>query len=286
LDEGQYLKNPSSQTAQAASSLKAHHKILLTGTPIENRLLDLWSLLRSVMPGVLGSQASFVRRFQDKADPTSRQRLARRVRPFLLRRTKEEVAPELPPRIEEDIRCQMEGVQEKLYRAELKLARQHLLKLKNDEQLARERFNVLTSLLRLRQICCHPALVDPETRHSSSAKLDALVELLDPLIAEGNKILVFSQFVKMLNLVQARLKELETPIYVLTGETKGRAKVIEEVGHEPGAAIFLLSLKAGGAGLNLASSSYVLLLDPWWNCLLYTSPSPRDLSTSRMPSSA
>jgi SNF2-related domain/Helicase conserved C-terminal domain len=265
LDEGQYLKNPSSQTAHSASSLKAHHKILLTGTPIENRLLDLWSLLRSVMPGVLGSQSSFVRRFQDKADPTSGQRLARRVRPFLLRRTKEEVAPELPPRIEEDIRCQMEGVQEKLYRAELKLARQHLLKLKNDEQLARERFNVLTSLLRLRQICCHPALVDPETRHSSSAKLDALVELLDPLIAEGNKILVFSQFVEMLKLVQARLKELETPTYFLTGETKGRAKVIEEFGNEPGAAIFLLSLKAGGAGLNLASASYVLLLDPWWN---------------------
>ena len=139
----QYLKNPASQTTQAARALKAPHKIVLTGTPIENRLLDLWSLLSCVMPGVLGSQASFTRRFQEKTDPTSRHRLARRVRPFLLRRTKEEVAPELPPRIEEDIRCRMEGLQDKLYRAELKLARQHLLKLKSDDQLAKERFNLL-----------------------------------------------------------------------------------------------------------------------------------------------
>jgi hypothetical protein len=265
FDEGQYLKNPSSQTAQAARALKARHRILLTGTPIENRLLDLWSLLHAVMPGALGSKASFARRFQEKTDPTSRRRLARRVRPFLLRRTKEEVAPELPPKIEEDIRCRMEGTQERLYRAELKLARQHLLKLRDDEQLARERFNILTSLLRLRQICCHPALVDPEKGSASSAKVEALVELLDPLIAEGNKILVFSQFVELLKLVEAQLKELEAPIYVMTGETKGRAKVIEEFSNEPGAAVFLLSLKAGGAGLNLASASYVVLFDPWWN---------------------
>jgi SNF2 family DNA or RNA helicase len=265
FDEGQYLKNPASQTAQAARILKARHKTLLTGTPIENRLLDLWSLLHCVMPGALGSQASFTRRFQEKTDPTSRQRLARRVRPFLLRRTKEEVAPELPPRIEEDIRCQMEGAQENLYRAELKLARQHLLKLRDDQQLAQERFNLLTSLLRLRQICCHPALVDQNQRYTSSAKVDALVELLDPLIAEGNKVLIFSQFVEMLKLIAVKLKELEMPIYILTGETEGRAKVIEEFGNQPGGAVFLLSLKAGGFGLNLASASYVVLFDPWWN---------------------
>jgi superfamily II DNA or RNA helicase len=265
FDEGQYLKNPASQTTQAARLLKARHKVLLTGTPIENRLLDLWSLLRCVMPGVLGSQASFTRRFQEKADPTSRRCLARRVRPFLLRRTKEEVAPELPPRIEEDIRCQMEGVQEKLYRAELKLARQHLLNLMNDQELAQERFNLLTSLLRLRQICCHPALVDVDQHDANSAKVDALIELLEPLIAEGNKVLIFSQFVELLKLIAAQLKELEIPIYILTGETKGRAKVIEDFGNQPGAAVFLLSLKAGGFGLNLASASYVVLFDPWWN---------------------
>ncbi|HYZ75620.1 MAG TPA: DEAD/DEAH box helicase, partial [Chthoniobacterales bacterium] len=265
FDEGQYLKNPVSQTTQTARALKAPHKIVLTGTPIENRLLDLWSLLSCVMPGVLGSQASFARRFQEKTDPTSRHRLARRVRPFLLRRTKEEVAPELPPRIEEDIRCELEGIQEKLYRAELKLARQHLLKLKDNEQLARERFNILTSLLRLRQICCHPGLVDSDKRDSTSAKVDALVDLLDPLIAEGNKVLIFSQFVEMLKLIAARLNELELPIYLLTGETNGRAKVIEEFDNHPGAAVFLLSLKAGGSGLNLAAASYVILFDPWWN---------------------
>lgn len=265
FDEGQYLKNPASQTTRAARALKAPYKIVLTGTPIENRLLDLWSLLSCVMPGVLGSQTSFTRRFQEKTDPTSRRRLARRVRPFLLRRTKEEVAPELPPRIEEDIRCRMEGLQEKLYRAELKLARQHLLKLKSDDQLAKERFNLLTSLLRLRQICCHPALFAPNKGHTSSAKLDALLEILEPLIAEGNKILVFSQFVEMLKLITVRLKELETPTFMLTGETSGRAKVIEEFNNHAGAAVFLLSLKAGGSGLNLAAASYVVLFDPWWN---------------------
>jgi SNF2 family DNA or RNA helicase len=165
-----------------------------------------------------------------------------------------------PLRSEPNGRCTRKALS-----AELKLARQHLLKLRDDEQLARERFNILTSLLRLRQICCHPALVDPEKGSASSAKVDALVELLDPLIAEGNKILVFSQFVELLKLVEAQLKELEAPIYILTGETKGRAKVIKEFNNEPGAAVFLLSLKAGGAGLNLASASYVVLFDPWWN---------------------
>ena len=265
FDEGQYLKNPASQTTQAARALKAPYKIVLTGTPIENRLLDLWSLLSCVMPGVLGSQASFTRRFQEKTDATSRHRLAQRVRPFLLRRTKEEVAPELPPRIEEDIRCRMEGLQDKLYRAELKLARQHLLKLKSDDQLAKERFNLLTSLLRLRQICCHPSLFASDEGHTSSAKLEALIELLEPLIEEGNKILVFSQFVEMLKLITVRLKELEAPTFILTGQTNGRAKVIEEFDNHPGAAVFLLSLKAGGTGLNLATASYVVLFDPWWN---------------------
>jgi SNF2 family DNA or RNA helicase len=139
------------------------------------------------------------------------------------------------------------------------------LKLRNDQELALERFNLLTSLLRLRQICCHPGLVDVDQRHTSSAKVDALVELLDPLFAEGNKVLIFSQFVEMLKLIAVRLKELEMSTYILTGETKRRSKVIEEFGNQPGAAVFLLSLKAGGFGLNLASASYVVLFDPWWN---------------------
>jgi len=265
FDEGQYLKNTSSQTTRAAAELRGKHKILLTGTPIENKLLDLWSLMQCVMPGVLGSQNDFKRNFSESGDPDCRSRLARRVRPFLLRRTKEEVALELPPKIEEDIRAAMEGEQEDLYQAELKLARQHLLRIKSENQLQEERFNLLTSLLRLRQICCHPALVNPKKDTVSSAKLEALMDLLEPLIEEGNKILVFSQFVEMLKLIQHRANEHQWPSFMLTGETEHRGQLIDEFQKRAGAGLFLISLRAGGSGLNLAAASYVILFDPWWN---------------------
>ncbi|PYU78281.1 MAG: hypothetical protein DMG50_28120, partial [Acidobacteria bacterium] len=160
LDEAQYIKNPDSQTAQAARALKADHRLALTGTPIENRLLDLWSIFGFAMPGALGSRAHFLRRFDAKGDALARRRLAARVRPFLLRRAKAQVERDLPDRVEEDLVCEMEGEQKTLYRAELKRARQVILGLKTNQQLNDERFNILTSLLRLRQICCHPALVD------------------------------------------------------------------------------------------------------------------------------
>ena len=160
LDEAQSIKNPDSQTAQAAGALKADQRLALTGTPIENRLLDLWSILSFAMPGALGNRASFLRRFNAQDDPLARRRLAARVRPFLLRRTKTQVAKDLPDRIEEDLLCEMEGEQQTLYRAELKRAQQLLLGVKSKQQLNAERFNLLTALLRLRQICCHPALVE------------------------------------------------------------------------------------------------------------------------------
>ena len=265
FDEGQYLKNTTSQTTRAAWELQASHKILLTGTPIENRLLDLWSLMHCVMPGALGTQNEFKRNFSESSDPDCRSRLARRVRPFLLRRTKEEVALELPPKIEEDLRASMEGEQEDLYQAELKLARQHLLQITTEEQLHQQRFNLLTSLLRLRQICCHPALVNPKKDTVSSAKLEALMDLLEPLREEGNKILVFSQFVEMLKLIQHRVTEHQWPSFLLTGETENRGQLIEEFQNHPGAGLFLISLRAGGSGVNLAAASYVVLFDPWWN---------------------
>jgi SNF2 family DNA or RNA helicase len=265
FDEGQYLKNTTSQTTQAAWSLQANHKIVLTGTPIENKLLDLWSLMQCVMPGALGTQNEFKRNFTESGDPDCRSRLARRVRPFLLRRTKEEVALELPPKIEEDIRASMEGEQDDLYQAEIKLARQRLLRISTEEQLHQERFNLLTSLLRLRQICCHPALVNPKKASVSSAKLEALMDLLEPLIEEGNKILVFSQFVEMLKLIQHRITEHDWPTFVLTGDTENRGKLVEDFNNHAGAGVFLISLRAGGSGLNLAAASYVVLFDPWWN---------------------
>ena len=265
FDEGQNLKNTASQTTKSARELNANYKILLTGTPIENKLLDLWSLMHCVMPGSLGTQSSFKRDFDDSGDGESRARLARRIRPFLLRRTKEEVARELPPKIEEDIRISMDQEQEDLYRAEIKVARQHLLHVSQEGQLDKERFNLLAALLRLRQICCHPALAGLKSSTATGAKLEALLDLLESLVEEGNKILVFSQFVEMLNLIEDRIKGLACPIFKLTGQTENRGELIKNFRQQEGASIFLISLKAGGTGLNLAAASYVILFDPWWN---------------------
>ena len=265
LDEAQYIKSPDSQTAQAARALKSEHRLALTGTPIENRLLDLWSILCFAMPGALGSRAQFLRRFNGKEDPLARRRLAARVRPFLLRRTKSQVARELPERIEEDLLCEMEGEQKALYLAELKRARQIVLGLKTHQQLNAERFNILTSLLRLRQICCHPALVSKKLRQAESAKLSALEDLLEPLMEEGHKVLVFSQFVGMLDLLRESVEEHKWPYFYLDGSTEDRGNLVKDFQEAKGGAVFLISLKAGGFGLNLTAASYVVLFDPWWN---------------------
>jgi hypothetical protein len=265
LDEAQYIKNPDSQTAQAARALKADHRLALTGTPIENRLLDLWSIFGFAMPGVLGNRAEFLRRFNAQDDPLARRRLAARVRPFLLRRTKGQVAKDLPARVEEDLLCTMEGEQLKLYRAELKRAQRLLLGVQTNAQLNEQRFNVLTSLLRLRQICCHPALVNDQLGEVESAKVNALLDLLEPLMEEGHKVLVFSQFVTMLDRLRDTVKEREWPHFYLAGSTENRGDLVKSFQSAQGGAVFLISLKAGGFGLNLTAASYVVLFDPWWN---------------------
>ena len=233
--------------------------------PIENRLLDLWSIFGFAMAGALGNRAHFHRRFDAKDDPLARRRLAARVRPFLLRRTKAQVERDLPDRVEEDLLCEMEGQQKTLYRAELKRARQLILGLQTKEQLNEERFNILTSLLRLRQICCHPALVDARLREAESAKVSALEELLEPLIEEGHKTLVFSQFVTMLDLLREKVKQRGWPHFYLAGETENRGELVREFQSAKDGAVFLISLRAGGFGLNLTAASYVVLFDPWWN---------------------
>jgi superfamily II DNA or RNA helicase len=265
LDEAQYIKNPDSQTAQAARALTADYRLALTGTPIENRLLDLWSIFGFAMPGVLGNRADFLRRFNAQDDPLARRRLAARVRPFLLRRTKSQVAKDLPDRVEEDLFCDMEGEQLTLYRAELKRAQRLLLGVQTREQLNEQRFNVLTSLLRLRQICCHPALVNDKLGEVESAKVNALLDLLEPLMEEGHKVLVFSQFVTMLDLLRETVKQREWPHFYLAGSTEKRGDLVKSFQSAQGGAVFLISLKAGGFGLNLTAASYVVLFDPWWN---------------------
>ena len=264
LDEGQYIKNPSSQTAQIARALRAEHRLVLSGTPIENRLLDLWSLMSFAMPGVLGSRAQFTQLYDAKEDPHARRRLSARVRPFLLRRTKSQVARDLPDRVEEDLYCEIEGEQKTLYRAELKRAQQMLLKVSTQKQLNQDRFHFLTSLLRLRQICCHPRLVKADSK-AESAKLEALLDQLEPLMDEGHKVLVFSQFVSLLDLLKVALAEKGWPVHYLAGDTENRGAVVRDFQAQPGGSVFLISLKAGGFGLNLTAASYVVLFDPWWN---------------------
>ncbi len=264
LDEGQYIKNPQSQTAIVARALKAEYRLVLSGTPIENRLTDLWSLMAFAMPGVLGGRARFGRNYERKNDPLARLRLASRVRPFLLRRTKAQVARDLPDRIEEDLFCEIEGEQKTLYRAEFKRAQQILLRVKTQKELAGLQFHFLASLLRLRQICCHPALVMPETR-AESAKLNALMEQLEPLMDEGQKVLVFSQFVSMLELIKPAIDKRGWRTFYLVGATENRGALVADFQSAEGAAVFLISLKAGGFGLNLTAASYVMLCDPWWN---------------------
>ena len=277
LDEAQAIKNPASQNAQAACALQAQHRLALTGTPIENRLLDLWSIFAFAMPGVLGTRSAFARNFDGRDDPLARRRLAARTRPFLLRRTKNEVARDLPDRVEEDLGVELEGPQAALYQAELKRARAELLKAETSKQLDKLRFNILTSLLRLRQICCHPRLLGLEAEApkkgrkkavepvSESAKVAALMELLEPLMEEGQKVLVFSQFVEMLAIIEAEIQERGWRSFKLTGQTEDRGALVNEFQGHAGAATFLISLKAGGFGLNLTAASYVVLFDPWWN---------------------
>ena len=264
LDEGQYIKNPSSQTAQIARALRAEHRLVLSGTPIENRLLDLWSLMSFAMPGVLGSRAQFGKLYDAKEDPHARRRLSARVRPFLLRRTKTQVARDLPDRVEEDLFCEIEGEQKTLYRAELKRAQQMLLKVQTQKQLNKDRFNFLTSLLRLRQICCHPQLVKADSK-VVGAKVEALLEQLEPIMEEGHKVLIFSQFVTLLDLIKPVLAAKGWPLHYLAGHSENRGDLVREFQSAEGAAVFLISLKAGGFGLNLTAASYVVLFDPWWN---------------------
>jgi SNF2 family DNA or RNA helicase len=265
LDEAQYIKNPTSQTAKSACALRSQHRLALSGTPVENRLLDLWSIMNFAQPGALGSKSYFTKNFDAKADPLARRRLAARVRPFLLRRTKKEVASDLPERTEEDLIVEMDGTQAALYKAELKRARVMLLKANTSKALDGMRFHILSSLLRLRQICCHPTLIGTTEKNPESAKVEALMDLLEPLMEEGYKVLIFSQFVEMLEIIKTEITQREWPHFLLTGSTDDRGPLVEKFQAHEGNAVFLISLKAGGAGLNLTAASYVVLFDPWWN---------------------
>jgi hypothetical protein len=270
LDEAQFIKNPTAQVTQSVKQLKAHQRLALTGTPLENRLLDLWSITDFIQPGYLGTQEHFTQTYEPKAegaDALDAQRIARRrlsakLRPLMLRRLKQQVAKDLPDRIEVRRDCDLGEAQRKLYLAELRRSRDQVMQTVAEKGLAKSKIHVLAALTRLRQICCHPQLVGND---SMSGKTDTLFELLEPLLQEGQKVLIFSQFVQMLRLLEAECKVRQISTHILTGETKERQTVVQNFQDDGNAAVFLLSLRAAGTGLNLTNASYVVLYDPWWN---------------------
>jgi SNF2 family DNA or RNA helicase len=271
LDEAQFIKNPGAQVTQSVKQLKCKTRLALTGTPLENRLLDLWSITDFVQPNYLGDE----KHFHETYDPSggdgeeavanrriARKRLSSRLRPILLRRLKTEVAKDLPDRIEQRHDCELGTDQRKLYLAELRRSRDTVMETIQTKGVAKSRMQVLAALTRLRQICCHPSLVG---NNSASGKTEALFDLLEPLVAQGEKVLVFSQFVQMLKILEKDCGTREISTHMLTGATKNRQDVVNAFQESEGAGVFLLSLRAAGTGLNLTTASYVVLYDPWWN---------------------
>jgi len=265
LDEAQAIKNASSQVAKASRLLRGRHRLALSGTPIENHLGELWSLFEFLNPGLLGSSRSFNRTFAAKSTPPERREaLARALRPLILRRTKEQVAPELPARTEQTLFCELEGKQRKLYDELRDHYRAALLGKIRKSGIEKSRMQILEALLRLRQAACDPGLIDPNT-DASSAKIDLLMNELNDVLESGHRALVFSQFTSFLSIVCATLDLKGIPYLYLDGKTKDRQSLVETFQSENGPPLFLISLKAGGLGLNLTNADYVFLLDPWWN---------------------
>jgi superfamily II DNA or RNA helicase len=270
LDEAQMIKNPGTATAKAARLLRARRKLALTGTPIENSLVDLWSIFEFLNPGMLGSLARFRRTFAGRSQPEDEatRLLARLVRPLILRRTKQEVAAELPARVEQVVYCELSRPERTRYDQLLAHYLEALERAMNrsvPEGRSEERFIMIEALLRLRQAACHAGLLDPSKRNSGSAKIDALVTRLRELGPEGHKALVFSQFVRLLSIVRERLDAERIDYEYLDGSTLDRERPVARFQKDPSCRVFVISLKAGGVGLNLTAADYVFILDPWWN---------------------
>ena len=268
LDEAQFIKNSRSRAAQVACLLAARHRLCLTGTPVQNHLGELWSQFHFLMPGLLGDEKTFRAQFrkpiEQHGDTRCKEILVRRVRPFMLRRTKDKVATELPPKTEIVLPVEFGAAQRDLYET-VRLAMDRKVRDEIDRKgLARSQIVILDALLKLRQVCCDPRLLKKGAASAGSAKLDALLELLDTLLSEGRKVLVFSQFTSMLALVGEALRVREVEFAVLTGDTVDRAAPIAAF-QQGSAQVFLISLKAGGVGLNLTAADTVIHYDPWWN---------------------
>ena len=266
LDEAQAIKNVTTASAKAARLLKADHRLALSGTPVENHIGELWSVFEVLNPGMLGSIRAFDGAISNGVkDDSEMELLSRALRPFILRRTKGQVAPELPKKTEQTVYCEMKPPQRRLYDELRTYYRQSLLSDPDDARIRRSKIKVLEALLRLRQAACHPGLLDKTRAAEPSAKLDALIPQLLEVIDGGSKALVFSQFTSLLRIVRERLDRQGIEYEYLDGRTRNRSARVERFQNDPSRRLFLISLKAGGLGLNLTAAEYVFILDPWWN---------------------
>jgi superfamily II DNA or RNA helicase len=281
LDEAQHIKNRQTQNALAVKAVRGRHRVVLTGTPLENSVLDLWSIFDFLMPGYLGDARDFRERYElpitREKDSTAQARLARRLRPFMLRRLKRDVAPDLPARIEQVSFCELTPDQRGVYQQVIEASRKEVLEAVGAQGFARSRMVVLSALLRLRQVCCDLRLLKLEGINPAhaSGKLDLFGELLEEAIDGGHRLLVFSQFVSMLALIKERLADESIDYCYLDGSTTNRAAVVERFQTNSTIPVFLISLKAGGVGLNLTGADTVIHFDPWWN------PAVEDQATDR-----
>jgi len=272
LDEAQNIKNPNTITARSVRRLSARTRLCLSGTPIENNLFELWSLFEFLMPGFLGGQNAFqrgiVKPIKD-GDEETLDYLRGRVKPFILRRTKSEVAKDLPPKVENVYYCALQDEQLDLYAALAKKLKDQVLKTVDEKGLAKSQMSILDALLKLRQICCHPRLLKLDmpgvSTNLPSGKFDAFKDLVTDIIEEGHKVLVFSQFVQMLHIIRSWMQIQQTPFAYLDGSSKDRFEQVDRFNNDENIKVFLISLKAGGTGLNLTSADYVIHYDPWWN---------------------
>lgn len=267
LDEGQMVKNANTQSAKAARLLNASYRLVLSGTPIENHLGELWSLFEFLNAGMLGSASVFKLTGLGMRDPEpeTRAMLGKALRPFILRRTKRQVACELPEKFEQTLYCDLDLKQRKLYNELRDHYRSTLLNQVEQVGLNKSKIQILEALLRLRQAACHPGLIDKSKKSHPSAKLEMLMPQLEQITEEEHQVLVFSQFTSFLSILREQLDRQKAPYAYLDGQTRNRKEVVERFQTDPGCRLFLISLKAGGLGLNLTAAEYVYLLDPWWN---------------------
>ena len=270
LDEAQMVKNPSSKTSRAIRKLKARHRLALTGTPVENTIMDIWSQMAFLNPGLLGGERFFKRFYtqpiEKKGDEKRKEKLRKIIYPFVLRRRKSQVEKDLPPKVERLHYCGMLPAQQKLYEETRNQYRNWLLEVLKDPKWQKNKLNILTGIQKLRQIAIHPKLVQHDDYElDQSGKYREVMRMIHRVIGKDSKVLVFSQFVKVLKLFRGELDEQKIPYCYLDGSTRHRQVEVDRFQNDKDIQVFLISLKAGGVGLNLTAADYVFILDPWWN---------------------